>query len=198
MTTAAQVNEACDEIARRLAIFRADIDCVTDLQWCLDKLAWLREQYRLDPAVFSPRMDRIKELSRQVRETLCASRESLTAKYMEANSAVSAWQAVREACRAALLELANAENAQRLVSPQGVVDIKRSRTMSLPKLGTQQRADLSAIITEAQRWPDVAYPSAPLLLKAVDGGLFTPQQAGQIALLCPIQIICRVSAHPNG
>ncbi len=197
MATAAQVNDACEEIGRRLASFRADADNVIDLQWCLEKLAWLRERYRYEASGFAPHMDRIKGLSRQVRETLGASRETLTAKYLEAARAVTAWEAIREACRAALLELASEGNAPRLDSPQGHVDIKRSQGLSLPKPGTPQREQLLALITEAQRWPDVAYPNAGLLLKAVDGGLFTPQQAGEIARLCPVQTISRLAARPN-
>jgi hypothetical protein len=198
MATGEQVNEACDEIARRLASFSADADRVTDLQWCLEKLAWLREQYRSDPAVFAPHMDRIKGVSGQVREVLGTYRETLTAKYLEAASAVTGWEAIREACREVLLELANAENTQRLDSPQGWVEVKRARAASLPKPGTPQREQLFALITLAQRWPDVAYPNPARLLKALDGGLFTPEQAGEIARLCPITTISRLAVHPKG
>ena len=198
MATAAQVNDACQEIARRLESFRADAGRVADLQWCREKLAWLREQYRGDAAVFAPYMDRVKGLSQQVRDVIAASRETLTVKYLEAAHAVTAWEAVREACREALLEWAGGENAQRLDSPAGWVEVKRLRTASLPKPGTPQREQLQALITEAQRWPDVAYPNAARLLKAVDGGLFTPQQVGEIVRLCPVQEICRLAAHPNG
>ena len=193
MATAGQVNEACEEIARRLASFRADADNVTDLRWCLEKLAWLREQYRGDEAAFAPHMDRIKDLSRQVREGLAASREALTAKYLEAAGAVTAWEAIREACRDALLELANEQNAQRLDSPSGWVEVKRSQSVSLPKTGTPQREQLLNLITRAQRWPDVGYPNATRLLKAIEGGLFTPDQAGELARLCPAQTICPAS-----
>jgi hypothetical protein len=198
MATAAQVNDACQEIARRVESFRTDAGRVTDLQWCREKLEWLREQYRGDPAVFAPYMDSIKGLSRRVREVTAASREALTAKYLEAAGEVTAWETVREACRDALVELANEENAQRLDSPIGWVEVKRLRTASLPKPGTPQREQLQALITEAQRWPDVAYPNAARLLKAIDGGLFTPQQVGEIVRLCPVQETCRLAAHPNG
>lgn len=197
MATAAQVNEACDEIARRLASFRANVDCVTDLQWCFAKLAWLRQEYRGDPAAFAPQIDRIKDLSRQVRQAAAQSRETLTVKYLEACAAVAAWDALREACREVLMDLANEQDAHRLDSPLGWVEVKRTHTVSLPKPGTPQRDQLLAIITQAERWPDVAYPNPARLLKAIGGGLFTPQQAGELALLCPTQIICRLAAHPN-
>lgn len=90
------------------------------------------------------------------------------------------------------------EIARRLDSPAGCVEIKRSRFASLPKPGTPQREQLLALITEAQRWPDVAYPNAGRLLKAIDGGLFTPQQVGEIVRLCPVQEICRLAVHANG
>jgi uncharacterized membrane protein YccC len=198
MVTTAQINDDCDEIARRLGAFRADADCVTDLQWCVHKLAQLRQDYRGDPAAFAPHMDRIKDLSGQVREALSASGEALTAKYLEAAGAVAAWQEIREACRDVLLELANQQDAQRLDSPAGWIEIKRSRAASLPKPGTPQREELLALITRAELWPEVAYPNAARLLKAVDAGRFTPQQAGQIARLCPAQTICRLAVHPNG
>jgi hypothetical protein len=47
-------------------------------------------------------------------------------------------------------------------------------------------------------WPHVAYPSAARLLKAMDGGLFAPQQVEEIVRLCPVQEICRLAVHPNG
>lgn len=195
MATPAQVNDACEGITSRLESFRGDADRVTDLQWSLETLAWLRQQYRCNPDSFALHMDRVKGLSQQVRQALAASREALTAKYLEAASAVSAWKATREACRHVLLELANQENAERLDSPLGWVEIKRSRTATLPRPGTPQREQLLTLITQAERWPDVGYPSAGRLLKALDGGLFTPEQAGEIALLCPAQTTCRLTAH---
>ena len=80
----------------------------------------------------------------------------------------------------------------------GWIEIKRSRAASLPKPGTPQREELLALITQAELWPKVAYPNAARLLKAVDAGRFTPQQAGQVARLCPTQTICRLAVHPNG
>ena len=121
MATATQVNDACEQIDRRLANFRADAGRVADMKWCLEKLAWLREQYRLAPAAFASHVDRIKNLSQQVHEVLAAAREALTARYLEAVGAVAAWEAIREACRDALLELANEKNLQRLDSPRGWV-----------------------------------------------------------------------------
>lgn len=198
MVNAAQIEQACEEIARHLANFSADASRAADLQACLSKLAWLREQYRADRQAIAPYVDRLKDLSRQVREALAASRQLLTGKYIEAVSAVAAWEWVREAYRAALLELAAAENAQRLDSPQGWVEVKHARSVSLPRLGTPQREQLLAIITQAQRWPDVAYPTPARLLKAMDAGLFTPEQAAELARLCPPQTICRLATHPAG
>jgi hypothetical protein len=193
-----RVEDVCDDIGRWLAGFRADGDSVWELQGCLAGLRWLRERYRADKAAVEPHMDRVKDLSRQVRQAVADSRESLTAKYMEALSAVSSWTAIREACREALLEFANAENAQRLDCPRGWIEIKRNQSASIPRLGTPQREQLHGLITQAQCWPDVAYPNAARLLKAVAAGLFTPQQAGTIAELCPSQTICRLVTHDHG
>jgi hypothetical protein len=196
MTTAAEVHGACDEIGRRLASFVSDTDNVIDLQWCLEKLANLREDYRRDPASFMPHMDRVKDLSRQVREALICSREQLTAKYLEAAEAVTAWQSIREACREALLELVSQEDTQRLESLAGWIEVKRSRTMSLPKPGTPQREELLEVIAQAELWREMTYPVPARLLKAVDSGQFTPQQSGQVVRLCPPQTVCRLIAHP--
>jgi hypothetical protein len=193
-----RVEDVCDDIDRGLAGFRADGDSVLELQGCLAGLRWLRERYRADNASVEPYLERVKDLSRQVHAAVAASGESLTAKYMEALSAVSAWQAVREACREALLDLANVENAQRLDCPRGWIEIKRNQSASIPRLGTPQRKQLNELITQAQCWPEVAYPNAARLLKAVAAGLFTPQQAGTIGELCPTQTICRLVAHDHG
>ena len=196
--TSEQVNDACAQIEHRLAGISTDAKCVVDLRWCLETLAQLREQYRREASAFAPHLERIKGLSKQVREVLAVSRDALTAKYLEAASAVTAWEAIREAYRSALLELANADSAPRLDSPQGWVEVKRFQTASLPKPGTPQREQLLALITQAQRWPDVAYPNAARLFKAVEHGLFTPQQAAEITRLCPAQTVCRLVAHPKG
>ena len=110
---------------------------------------------------------------------------------------MSAWEDLREACREMLLELASAENAHRLESPQGYVEVKQFQTASLPKAGTPQRQELADLITQAQRWPDVAYPSAARLQKALAAGLFTAEQAGEVARLCPVQTVYRLEAHQN-
>ncbi|RPI60272.1 MAG: hypothetical protein EHM48_07500 [Planctomycetaceae bacterium] len=193
-----KVEQACSDISRRLASFRADAARVEDLRQCLVALDWLRQQYRCRQAVVAPYLDRIKELSGQVRQAMAESRESLTAKYLEAVSAVAAWEEMREACRDVLLELANAENVQCLTSPRGSVEIKHSQIALLPKTGTAQREELLAVITQAQRWPDVAYPSPARLSRALEGNLFTPEQAAQVTRLCPIQTVYRLAAHHNG
>ena len=163
-----------------------------------DNPHWLREQYRQDKALLTPHLDRIKDLGRQVAEAVATARESLAARYLEAVSAANAWERTREACRDALMELAAAEQAERLEAAGGWVEVKRIRTLSLPEAGTPQREELCATITRAGRWPEVASPNAARLLKAVDGGLFSPQETGEIARLCPTQTVCRLVGHVAG
>lgn len=191
------LDHMCGEIARRLAAFRADASRIIDLQFCLEKLAWLREEYRTNPDALASRIDALKDISRQVRETITISCEVLTAKYLEAVSAVAAWETVREACRAALLELSNSSDLQRMDSPQGWIEVKRTRAITMPKPGTPQREQLLSLIARAQRWPDVAIPSPARLLKAIDAGLFVPEDVDKITQLCPAQTVCRLAAHPR-
>jgi hypothetical protein len=195
--TLQQVEEACGSIGRDLEAFRASPDRLSDLQGCLAGLQWLRECYRQDKTLMASYVDRLRELSRQVREALSGARESLTERYLKAAAAMSAWEAIRDACRDALVELSGAENVERFDSAEGWVQVRRVKSMSLPKIGTDQREQLSALITQAARWPDVAFPSAPRLLKALEGGLFSPDQAAEIARLCPTRTTCRLISHPD-
>lgn len=195
MAVTAQIANACQEMTSRLNSFRQDATRVTDLQWCIEKLNWLRAEYRADPAALADSLVSIKELSRQVREVLLASSESLTASYLDAARQAAAWESYREACRDALVELASDPSIQRLESPQGWIEIKRSRSVTLPKSGSSQREQLLNLISQAQRWPDVALPNGARLLKALDGGLFSADIAEQIARLCPAQTICRLATH---
>jgi hypothetical protein len=195
MTTQRQIEEACENIGRDMAAFRADPDRVAELQRCLTAIGWLREQYRLDKAALEPFMDRLKDLSRQTQQALSDARETLTTKYLEAVGALTAWEDVREACRLALIELSVAQNIGRFDSPQGSVEVKQATSISLPKTGTVQREQLCEIITSAGRWSEVALPNASRLLKAVEENLFSQEQAREISRLCPTQIIYRVAGH---
>ncbi len=189
------IQEACEEIERGLANFLANADHVTDLQLCLSKLAWLRQQYRADAEAVSTHVERIKGLRQRVRQALLSAREHLTAKFLEASEAATAWAAARDACRDALVELSNTENFQRLDCPRGWIEIKHAQTMLLPKIGTAHREQLLAIIADAQLWPQVGFPSAARLSKAIAKGLFSPQQTGEIVRLCPAQTTCRLMSH---
>jgi hypothetical protein len=193
-----QVEAACQNIGRFLESFGAAPDRPGDLQRCLEGLDWLRQVYREERALLAPYMDRVKDLSRQVHEALAAAREKLAGQYLEALAAVAAWQEIREACRDALVELAEAQNASRLESPSGWIEVKRARTISLPKNGTPQREQLCDILTRADRWADVSLPNPARLLKAMDAGLFAADQVGELSRLCPVRTLCRLVAHPSG
>ena len=195
MATQRQIEEACENIGRDLAAFRADPDRVAELRRCLAAIGWLREQYRADKAALEPFMDRLKNLSRQTQQALSDARETLTTKYIEAAGAITAWEDVREACRLALIELSVAQNIGHFDSPQGSVEVKKATSISLPKSGTPQREQLCDIITSAGRWSEVALPNASRLLKAIEENLFSQEQALEINRLCPTQIIYRVAGH---
>jgi uncharacterized membrane protein YccC len=159
--TGQQVEDACDNIARNLETFRAAPDRPADLKRCLDAMAWLREQYREAPALLAPYVGRLKLLSQQVHQALADARESLTSQYLQANAAVAAWEDIREACRDALVELATAQNAQRLESPQGWIEVKRAQSISLPKAGTPRGRNLPASSRRRSDGPRWRFPTGP-------------------------------------
>ena len=198
MSNAEQIEEACGNIEQALAAFGGNAERVSEIGRCLEAVSWLREQYRADRALVELHLPRIKELTRRVHEAIAAARESLAAKYLQALGAVAAWEGIREACRDALAELAGAENLDRLDCQQGWIEIKHFRSVAMPRAGSPQREELAALITQAGRWADVGSPNGQRLLKAIDGGLFTPQQAGQLARLCPVQNGCRLVGHAAG
>ncbi len=196
-TTAKHVEDACASLQRHLDAFAADATRTADLQRCLDLVQWLRQEYRQNSALLAPHMDRVKQLSQAVKTALSQARQSLVSQYLQAAGAVYAWERIRDNCRSLLLELATAENAQRLECPNGYVEIVRGCALTLPKAGTRQREQLCALISQAGCWPEVAYPNPVRLLKAMDEGRFG-SQAAQVAQLCPARTTCRLQAHGDG
>ena len=113
----------------------------------------------------------------------------------EAVQATTAWQKRRDDCRALLVELAAADRLERLDCPQGHIEVKYAKSAVVPGPGTPQRAELYALLDAAQRWADVAVVNPLRLMKAVDQGLFTPLQVGQITKLCPVQSSARLTVR---
>lgn len=196
-TTTKQIEDACGAIEQSLASFAESSENVLQLQRAMADLAWLREQYAADKTLLTPYMDRLKDLSRQVREAAAAAKDALTAQFLRATAAAGAWTDIRDACREALADLAASQGIKRFDCPDGAVFVNQSRSLSLPKTGSSQREELLALISETGRWPQVGQPNPTRLLKAIDQGLFTPQHAAQLAALCPVHTISRLVAKPN-
>ena len=178
-----------------LSAFDGSAEQVGRLRRAMAGLEWLREQYRQDAAAFGPYMDRLMDLARRVSARARSAAGMVAAAYIEAGKAAEAWRERREACRDVLLELARADQTESFTSEAGRIDVHRVRTLSLPPAGSAPRADLSALLTEADQWPAVGQPNGAKLLKAIDDGAFTPAQAERLAALCPVQTALRLHAR---
>jgi len=195
--TQQQVQEACANIERSLETFRADPQKVDQLGGALAAQQWLREQYRTNKDLLEPHVDRLRDLGRAICDCLRAAREALTEEYLRAMDAENAWKSRRQTCRDALIELARADNVEHFESSSGRIDLKQVRSMTLPKAGTPQREELAGLIRDSGRWEDVTAPNAARLLKALDEGLFTPEQAARLALLCRVGTSFRLMGRLN-
>jgi hypothetical protein len=184
--------QACENLQRSVEAFRAAPQQLGALRKCLDQLQALRDEYRRDKAAFEPHLERLRELSNQVHEAIASAVEALAAQYLEAVAQIGAWQDIREACRDGLAELAKARKITEFNCAAGVIEARPFQSMKVPEAASPQRQELCDLITEAGRWPDVASPIASRLLKALSQGLFTPQQAGRLAELCPLETHVRL------
>lgn len=194
MSTDSAIAQACDNLTRTLEAFRAQPQQLTALRQCLDQLQHLREEYRQDKAAFAPHVEKLRQLSAQVHEAIAAAAEMLAGQYLEAVAQTSAWQKIRETCRDALAELAKARKIPRFTCAAGTIEARPFQSMALPPAGSPARQALSDLITLAGRWPEVAYPTGPKLLKAFAQGLFSPEQAAQLTQLCPVETQVRLMA----
>lgn len=193
--TAQKIEETCQLIMHNVQAFGADTQRVAELRRALEALRWLRGEYRRDKPAMATHLDRLRECGKAVQDCISAGRETLAGKYLEAAQAASAWEAIREDCREALVELAVAESAQRFDSPTGWIEVRAVSSMSLPKSGTAHRDELTSLLDETGRWPQVAVPNAARLLKAMKDGLFTPDQAARLSAICPVQTTYRFQSH---
>jgi len=193
--TQRQVDEACGNIQRSLEAFAADPDKLDMLHRALAARQWLREQYRAAPAALEPHLDRLRELGAAVTDCIRSARQMLTEEYLRATEAAGAWRQRRQACRDALVELALADGLERFDSPLGQIEVRQGPSVTMPKPGTAQRAELEALLHESGRWDVVSAPYAGKLLKALEGGLFSPDQAARLSELCQIHTACRLAGR---
>ena len=193
--TQQQVQEACGKMERCLEEFRSDPRNVEELQRALAAQRWLRNEYRANRLVLDPFADRLRALGRAIGDVIRSARQALTEEYLRAAEAVEASRRRREACRDALIELAQADKVQRFDSPRGWIDVIQVRSVTLPKTGTPEREELIALIRESGHWEAVAQPNSRKLSRALDQGLFTSEQAGRLTRLCPVETVCRLTGH---
>lgn len=194
---AAKIEETCDSIRTDLTAFAGDHSRLDELLRAVSSLEWLRGQYRVDKTAFEQHVDALKDLSRQVTDSLRTAREALTSEFIQASEALTAWRRRREVCRCALIDLVGADGVGRFDSPDGWVDVRGTEALSLPKPGTDSREEIRAIVTQAGRWPDLGVLNARRLREALSKGLFFPAEAARIHELCPTREAHRLIAHPR-
>lgn len=193
--TRQELERALANVEEGLSAFDGSSEQVGQLRRAVAGLQWLREQYRQDAAPFGPYMDRLMDLGRRVDARARSVCEMLTAAYIEAGKAVGAWRERRETCRNVLLELARADGTEGFVSQAGRIEVRRVRTVSLPAADSDARAELTALLTEAGQWPAVGQLNPAKLLKAIDDGAFTPDQADRVKALCPERTALRLTSR---
>jgi hypothetical protein len=193
--TAETVEQVCGRIERGQADFAADPANVEALHEALGLLQWLRSQYHDNRAVLDGCVERLRELREKLLAAVRQSQQGLTAEYIKAGQAARAWQDRQAACRDLLAEVATLDDVQKYDSPEGQVDVTHIRTLTLPPAGSAERAQLVALLDESGRWAEVATPIASRLAKAIDTGLFAPDQVDRLAKLCPVRPACRLAVH---
>ena len=191
----ADIEQACQAAESALAEFSADASKLAALRRARENLQWLREQYRTEPALLQPFLDRLKSCSQQVVAAMRAAATALADEYIHAGQMVEAWQARREICRDALAELARLDNVQQFQAASCNIDVKPFRSLRLPPADSPDRQEIMAIIGQAGLWAETTVLNPSRLLKAVDGGRFAPPQAARLTVLCPVETSCRLSAR---
>lgn len=190
-----RIEETCDSIRTDLTAFAGDPSRLDELLRAVSSLEWLRRQYGVDKTGFEQHVDALKDLSRQVTDSLRTAREALTSEFIQASEAQTAWRRRREVCRDALIDLVAADGVKRFDSPDGWVDVRGAGALSLPKPGTDSREEIRAMVTKAGRWPDLGILNARRLQEALSKGLFFPAEAARIQELCPTRDAHRLIVH---
>jgi len=193
--TREQVEQACERIERALAAFGGDVSQVARLHEAWRLLQWLREQYGQNRELLDGCMDRLKACGEQLAAAVRGCRDALAAEYIRAGRAVAAWRDHQGACRDLLAELATLDGLEHYDCPEGHIEVRRMRTVDLPPPDSPERKDLLGILAAAGRWESVASISRAKLARAVDEGLFSPDQAARITQLCPVRRTCRLLAR---
>jgi hypothetical protein len=198
MATASQVESACGNVERWLAAFRADHGDLAGLRLALESLAWLREQFVADRAAVEPHVARLREFSRQVAEELRLARQELVSAFLQATKAAAEWEARRETFRDALVELARTDKIECYTSVEGRVEVRPLRTLVMPKTGTPEREELTAVVLQSPHAAEIVQPNHARLLKMLEAGAFSDEQATAINRLCRLQTVFRLVARPAG
>ena len=196
--TREQVAETCGRIEAGLDAFDADADKAASLHQAWADLRWLRGQYSENRALLMEFVDRLKPLRGRLMDALRASRAAMASEYVKAAQAVAAWRGHQEMFRDLLMELATADSLVGLDAPEGHIEVRHDRTVSLPAAETDEHRELVAILAESGQWEHVANISRAKLAKALGDGQFPPDQAGRIARLCPVEPTCRLMARSPG
>lgn len=197
MATASQVEGACADIERGVAAFRKDRGDVEAVGRAIARLAYLRAEFVADKATLEPYIGRLQEFSRQIAEELRQARQELVTAYFQAARAVADWEARKETLRNALIELARTDKLDGYAVPEGRIDVRSLRTLQLPRVDSPERETLTALLLGSTQAAAVLQPNHSRLLKALDAGGFTVEQAAEVQRLCRLQTALRLVAKPS-
>lgn len=191
------IEQACQRVERGLADFAASPQRFHALQDAMVTQQWLRRQYQAGPQPFQDYVSRLKALGQALRGALRQAQDRLVEEYLKANQAIEAWEQRRQACREALMELTRTEGIAEFAAASGQVRVVPSRALRLPPADSPERGQMMDLLEQAGMLRSVCLPNPTRLLKAVEGGRFSPEQAARLAQLCPIEQTLRVIGRMN-
>ena len=193
-----KVQEMCGRIEGDLTAFEADPKAVGKLQGALRQLQRLREQYHDSRSTVEPYVPWLKALREHATAAIRNAREHLAAEYLRAGAAAAAWRDQQDACRDLLVELARTDRLEQFACPEGTIQVKHVRAVSLPPPNSTGRQELMAALLTSGHLQEIAQPIPARLLKAMDSGLLRPDVLEKVARLCPIREDVRLVASRPG
>ena len=195
VATAVDTQSACEAAESALAEFQADATKIESLGQARQSLQWLREQYRIQPSLVQPFVERLKACSQQLLAAQRQAAQSLAEEYLRAGRMIEGWQARREVCREALMDLGRSDDLRAYRTPAGSIELKPFRALRLPEASSPHRQELMAIIEQGNLWAQTCVLNPSRLLKAIEEGRFAPQQSARVTELCPVETSYRFSTR---
>lgn len=157
----------------------------------------LRHQYREHPPSMAPYLEQLTRLSRRFDELKQSHLADLVDRYHELGELLRAAKSERDELRSLLLELSRASGQVRLDGLQATVTVKRF-TARLPKVNSEERVQLRALVLQSELWEQVSILSAARLSAALEQGQFSEADQQAIHELLPPpghRLVCKRTAR---